>query len=209
MSKKKFEEKNSGKSPAEGYYTLHTQAIDDLVNASKENTPQFSEEELQKYTSARGKFRLPAYLKVCLAKAWFYGAICYFSFFGLGMYAADQLDLYFVSAIIMGMTTDLILSRLLRFLSKTEGGEKKYLFVTASGTKGFFLNILYAFLLLFMVITFYSALNALVLFVTEDANRIIGVEPVLFGLIAMLADMLLISMKHLMIKIIDDAKRAG
>lgn len=209
MSKKRIEKETNKKSPAQGYYTLHTQAIDDLVGASKENTPKYSEEELKKYTSARGKFRLPAWLKIGLAKAWFYGAICYFAFFGLGMYAADQLDLYFISAIIMGMTTDLILNRLLRFLSKAEGGEKKYLFVTATGTKGFFLNILYAFLLLFMVITFYSALNAFLLAVSGDENSILGVEPVLFGLVAMGADALLISMKHLMIRIIDDAKRAG
>lgn len=209
MSRKKWKNEAHGRTPEEGYYRLHSQAIDDLVGANKENTPKFSQEELKKYTSSRGKLHLPAWLKVSLVKAWFYGAICYFAFFGLGMYTADQLDLYFAAAMIMGMLNDLILNRLLRFLSKTQGGEKKYLFITARGVKGFILNILYAFLLLFIVITFYSAINAFLLFVTEDANSMIGVEPVLFGIVTMLSDTLIVSMKRLMIRIIDDAKRMG
>lgn len=202
MSKEKLKNDGIDSSPKEGYYHLHTKAVDDLVNAKKENTPKFSEEELKKYTSARGKLRIPEKIKVALLKVWFYGAICYFAFFGLGMYTADQLDLYFVSAVIMGMLTDLILSRCLRFLSKTEGGEKKHLFITARGMKGFFLNILYAFWLLFLVITFYSAINA---FLAYTAGGMIGVEPILFGIVCMLSDFIMISMKNLMIRIVKDA----
>ena len=55
------------------YYDLYTGAVDDLVNATRENTPRYSEEELNKY---RGRVRkkLPQWLKVSLIKAWFYGS---------------------------------------------------------------------------------------------------------------------------------------
>lgn len=198
---------NARASQAE-YYRLHTKAVDELVGATKENTPRYSKEELKKYTSSHGKLRLPAWLKVGLLKMWFYGAVCYFTFFGLGMYARDQLDLYVASAVIMGMATDLLLNRLLRFAAKTVPEEKNHLFVVSRGLRGFFLNIIYAFVLLFTVVTFYSAVNALIVSVTGDAASMLGVEPVLFGLVAMLSDTLLIVMKRTMAKIIDDAKRA-
>ncbi|MBO5502724.1 MAG: hypothetical protein J6A48_11955, partial [Clostridia bacterium] len=41
------------------YFQLHTQAVEDLVTASKENTPEYSKEELEKYRSSKGKFKLP------------------------------------------------------------------------------------------------------------------------------------------------------
>ena len=33
------------------YYKLHTGAVEDLVSANKENTPKYSEAELNKYRS--------------------------------------------------------------------------------------------------------------------------------------------------------------
>ena len=69
---------------AASYYELHTGAVEDLVSADKENTPRYSKEELDKYRSGKVKWRLPEWLKVILIKFWFYGAVCFFVFMGLG-----------------------------------------------------------------------------------------------------------------------------
>ena len=50
---------NDDKKSPSSYYKLHTEAVDDLVSASKENTPKYSKEELEKYKSSRGKWKLP------------------------------------------------------------------------------------------------------------------------------------------------------
>ena len=73
------------------YYRLHTQAVEDLVSACRENAPQYSKAELEKYRSSAGRYSPPELFKVALIKIWFYGAVCYFSFLGLGMYAGMSL----------------------------------------------------------------------------------------------------------------------
>ena len=202
--------KNNQNSTNSSYYRLHTQAVEDLVNASRENTPQYSKEELEKYRSSASRFSLPEMLKAVLIKAWFYGAVCYFSFLGLGMYAADQLDLFFIAAILMGMVTDLLVNRCLRFMEKTPGASRRYLMVTRRGATGFFLNLLYAFVLLFLVATIYSAINALLLSLSGgDSASLLGVEPVLFGLFATAADALLLACRRLLMTIVADARQSA
>ena len=189
------------------YYRLHTQAVEDLVSACRENAPQYSKAELEKYRSSAGRYSPPELFKVALIKIWFYGAVCYFSFLGLGMYAADQLDMFFIAAVLMGMTTDLLINRCLRFTEKTPGGSGRYLMVTRRGAAGFFLNLLYAFVLLFLVVTIYSVINTLLLaFGGGESAALMGVEPVLFGLFATAADSLLIGCRHLLMRIVTDAK---
>ena len=201
-------EKDKNKTDS-SYYRLHTQAVDDLVSASRENTPQYSREELEKYRSSAGRISLPEMLKVMLIKTWFYGAVCYFAFLGLGMYVADQLDLFFIAAVLMGMATDLLINRCLRFTEKTPGGSGRYLMVIKRGAAGFFLNLLYAFVLLFLVVTIYGAINALLMQLSGgDSAALLGVEPVLFGVFAAAADSLLIACRRLLMRIVADAKRS-
>lgn len=185
------------------YYKLHTEAVENLVGASKENTPRYSKEELEKYRSGRGKWRIPETLKVLLIKWWFYGAVCFFVFMGLGLYLADQLDLYFVAAVVMGMATDLLINRFLRFTEKMEGGSKAWMMVTVRGTTGFFLNLVYNALVLFLVVTAYGLINAAL----GAMGGYLGVEPILFGVLATGADMLCIGFKRMFLKIIADARR--
>ena len=96
-------------------YKLHTEAVESLVTANTDNTPRYSKEGLEKYRSGKLKWRLPDWLKVLGIKFWFYGAICFFVFMGLGMLVADQLDLFFIAAIITGMVIDLLMNHFLRF----------------------------------------------------------------------------------------------
>ena len=192
------------------YYRLHTDAVEDLVTATKENTPRYSEEELNRYRSGKKRWKFPQGLKASLIKFWFYGAVCYFVFWGLGLYLADQLDLAFVGAIVMGMVTDLLINHFLRFTEKLPGGSAKWIMVTKRGAGGFFLNLLYGFLLIFLVITFYQAVNTVIftLHGGSETAPLLHVEPLLFGLASTGADMLCVTIRNTLKKIVADAKKA-
>ena len=189
------------------YYQLHTGAVEDLVTATKENTPKYSDEELNRYRSGKSKRRFPQALKVVLIKFWFYGAVCFFVFWGLGLYLAG-LDLQFVGAIVLGMVTDLLINHFLRFTEKLPGGSKKWILVTRRGTAGFFMNLLYGFLLMFLIVTAYNMINTVIvsIFGSEGAP-LLHVEPLGFGLIAMGADMLCVTIRNTLRKIVEDAKK--
>lgn len=200
------------KQPREAsYYQLHTDAVEDLVSATKENTPRYSEEELNKYRSGKAKRKFPQWLKVLGIKTWFYGAVCFFVFWGLGMYLADQWDLYFVAGIVLGMVTDLLINHFLRFTEQLPGGSKKWIMVTKRGTAGFFMNLLYGFVLLFLVVTVYQAINTVIftLHGSSEGAPLLTVEPLGFGLAAMGADMLCVTIRNTLKKIIADAKKAA
>lgn len=192
------------------YYQLHTSAVEDLVTASKENTPRYSEAELNKYRSGgKFKWKFPQWLKVLLIKTWFYGAVCFFVFWGLGLYLTDQLDLSFVAAIIMGMVTDLLINHFLRFTEKLPGGSAKWIMVTRRGAGGFFLNLLYGFVLIFLVVTFYQAVNTVIFTLCggSETAPLLHVEPIVFGLASTGADMLCVICRNTLKKIVSDAKR--
>jgi len=189
------------------YYKLHTDAVEDLVTATKENTPRYSEEELNRYRSGKTKRKFPQGLKVVLIKFWFYGAVCFFVFWGLGLYLGG-LDLQFVGAIVLGMVTDLLINHFLRFTEQLPGGSKKWILVTRRGTAGFFMNLLYGFLLMFLIVTAYNMINTgIVAIFGSDGAPLLHVEPLGFGLIAMGADMLCVTIRNTLRKIVDDAKK--
>ena len=188
------------------YYRLKTKAVEDLVTADESNSPVVSQAELNKY---RGRVRkkLPQWLKVSLMKAWFYGSVCFFFLWGLGGYMADQLDLFFVTAIAMGMVTDLLINSILRHFAETDGANDRWMMVPRRGVAGFFLNIFYAFLVLGLVDMVYNVINIAILSLTHRTDTVpLGVEPILFGLLCMGVDTGLIALKHLLGRIFSDAK---
>lgn len=190
-------------------YNLKSDAVETLVNADTEQTPEYSEEELHRYRSRSG-IHLPEVLKIILIKAWFFGAVCYFILWGLGVYVSNMIDMMFVLGIVMGIVTDLLLNNVLRFIEKTPRANEKWIFITKKGTIGFFLNILYGFVILFSVFMLYNVINYVInLLFTGDMTAVpLGVEPFFFGIFAMGFDMLFIGMKHFVSNMILDAKYA-
>ena len=204
MAKKKKQEQDGEKSTA-SYYELKTDAVDRLVNA--ENAPAVSDAELKKYSSKK-KFSMPAWLKIVLIKFWFSGAICYFFLWGLGLYI-QGLDLLVALAIGLGVVNDLMVNKLLRHFEPTEGEYDKWMMVTVRKFWSIFINVLYSGIVLFCVFQTYYAIN-MMLGVNanagaEQAESMLGVEPILFGLFYMGFDILLIKIKNTFIKIFRDA----
>jgi len=180
------------------YYKLKTQAVNDLVTANEDNSPQVSEEELRAYRSGP-KMKVADWVKILFIKAWFAGAVCFFFVWGLGGFLADELDLLLVTGMALGIVTDLLTNPVLRFFEKTKGENARWMMVSRKTYSGFFLNILYAYVVLFLVYLLYNAINLAAARITGAADRVVlGVEPILFGVFCLGVDLLLIQVKHLL-----------
>ena len=197
MSKKK-NEKN---------YELKSDAVDKLLKAEKGEVPEFSQEELKKYQS-KGGIKLPQPVKVILLKAWFAGAVCYFILWGLGMYIYSLIDMLFIMGIVLGMVTDLLTNNVIRFIEATPGENNKWLmFPNQKGMVSFFLNLVYALVLVACVYFLYSGINLMIVAIIGNADTVpLGVEPILYGVFYMGFDLLFVGCKNLLKQIISDAQ---
>lgn len=187
------------------YYKLNTKAVDDLVTANKENSPEVPEEELKKYRSKSG-IHLPEWLKAVLLKAWFAGAVCFFIFWGLGIYLPNTLDMLLVFGAALGIITDLMVNNIFRFLAEVPGANDRWMLLPKRTNLNFFGNILYSYGLLLCVFMLYQIINGILVAVTGATDTVpLGVEPILFGIFYMGFDMLFVGMKHLLRRIFRDA----
>ena len=179
------------------YYKLNIRAIDDLVSANRENSPRVSAQERRRY-GAKKHLTLSQWLKAVLIKAWMNGIVCYFFLWGLGTYIQNSLDLWLVTAVALGFVTDLITNSLLRLAEKDEGAGARYMMF--SRPKKFVtlpLNVVYAIVLTALDMTVYALTG-------------LGVEPIFFGIVTTLWDLLLIQAKHGFRRILSDARaKAG
>lgn len=187
------------------YYKLHTEAVDDLASANKENTPRYSESELKKYRS-KHRLNLPMWVKAVFIKAWFAGAVCFFIFWGLGNYIADALDMLLVFGVVLGIIGDLLVNSILRFIAEVEGDTDKWMMFPKKRYSSFVFNLFYGCWLLFCVYTLYQAINGAVIALFGPRETVpLGVEPVLFGLFYAGFDLLFVGMKAMFFRIIRDA----
>lgn len=202
MAKNKKKQQDEEKTAA-SYYQLKTDAVDRLVNAK--DAPAVSEAEIRKYTS-KGKFHIPVWLKIVFVKFWFAGAACYFFLWGLGIYI-QGLDLMFALAVGLGIVNDLMVTKVLRSLEPEPREYDKWMMVTVREFWSIFINVIYAGVVLYCVFQTYYVIN--VLFGVDanvtEAETMLGVEPIMFGLLYMGFDMLLITVKNTFIKIFRDA----
>lgn len=207
MAKKK---RKIGREPEKSvaeYYRLKTKAVDDLVNATEENSPPVSKQELRKYRSAVSGVKMAGWVKAVLIKTWMAGIVCYFFIWGIGMYVQDQLDLLMVTAAALGFVTDIITNNIFRFIAKPENANDRWMMIPPKKFVSLPLNVLYAFAVMFCVAQTYNLVNTVIAAVNHTKEAaILGVEPILFGLFAMGWDMLFIGAKRLFKRILADAK---
>ena len=190
---------------AASYYRLNTKAIDDLVTASRENSPQVSEKELRKYRSGP-KIRLKDWMKTLLVKWWFNGACCFFFLWGLGPAVTNRENQLLILGLALGFVTDLLVNNIFRYYATTPGGNDRWMMFPKKGYASLPLNILYAFLLLGCVVMTYNTVNGVIVSLTGDRESVpLGVEPLLFGLLATGWDFLFLGMKRMMKRIVSDA----
>ena len=195
---------------AADYYKLNVRAVDDLVNATPENSPKVSEKELRKYRSGP-KIHLRDWVKAVLIKWWFAGAVCFFFYWGLGMMVPNMENLLLILGVGLGLVTVLLTNNVLRFWAKVPGGNDRWMMVTRRGAPGLLLDVLYGFVILGCIVATYQGLNRLLISLTGAAADSVplGVEPILFGALAMGWDFLWIGIWRTAGKILADAKSKG
>ncbi len=204
MAKNKNNKKNEEeRKTAQDYYRLHSDAVNDLINANEENSPVVSEEELRKYRSG-SKIRISETFKALMVKYWFNGSACFFFFLGLGYYLRDQLDQLFVLGFALGILTDILTNNVLRFIARPKGINDRWMMFPQKRLSSLFLNVIYAYVVLLFVYMFYNLINTIL---AKYGKPVLSVEPLLFALFYLGFDLLFISLKHLMIRIINDAKK--
>ncbi len=192
---------------AADYYRLNRQAVEDLVNATPENSPKVSEKELRKYRSGP-KIRLRDWMKVVLVKWWFGGAVCFFFYWGLGLLVPSMENMLLILGAALGMVTNLLTNNVLRFWAKVPGGNDRWMMVTRRGAPGLLLDVLYGYAVLACVVASYQAVNRLLIALTGAAADSVplGVEPILFGALAAGWDILWIRVRRTAVKILADAR---
>lgn len=207
MANKKAAPARDEKRAAAEYYKLNKKAVEDLVTADESNSPVVSEEELSKYRSHSG-IKLAEWFKIVLIKTWFYGAVCFFFMWGLSIYLPNIIDQIFVTGMALGFVNDLLVGNLLRFMEKTPGANARWMMFPKKGYVSLPLNIVYAYVLMFLVVQTYEGVNGLIALITGVSDKVhLGVEPILFGILVMAWDALLLKMKHLFRQIVEDAKK--
>ena len=204
---KKGAPQESRKSAAD-YYKLNLKAVDDLVTADASNSPKVSEAELRKYRSGP-KLKLSDAVKALLIKAWFAGATCFFFLWGLGTMLNHWLDQLVVLGLALGAVTDLLTNNLYRFYAKTPGANDRWMMFPQKAFYTLPLNIVYAYVLLFLVVTTYNVVNAAILGMgLAQGGTPLGVGPVLFGVFTAAWDTLLIQIKRTAQNVLADARRS-
>ncbi len=188
------------------YYDLKTQAVEDLVTANEDNSLPVSAAELRKYRSTPN-IRLADWVKALLLKLWTGGMICYFFIWGLSTFTLNQWDHLFVLGIAMGAVTHLITNNILRFIAPTRGAYDRWMMFPDGRLWFLPLDILYALLLVFCTVLTYNGINLLFAGGAENAAPALGVEPILFGVIVTLWDLLFLGIKRLVGRMLQDARR--
>lgn len=174
------------------YYRLKTKAVEDLVGANEENSPQVSPEELRAYRSGP-KIKVADWAKMLFIKGWFAGAVCFFFMWGLGGFLTNELDILFITGMALGVVTEWLTNPVLRFFEKTKGENDRWMMVHRRGTAGLLLNVLYGYVILILVYIIYNAINAFLNFLMGTTGVVVlGVEPVLFGVFSLCVDLLLL-----------------
>ena len=79
--------------------------------------------------------------------------------------------------------------------------------VSKRGTMGFVMNLFYGFVLLFLIITIYYALNTLLQLLFGPSATVLNVEPILFGIFTTGVDTLCILIRQTFASILTDAER--
>lgn len=188
-------------------YELKSDAVEKLLKAETGDVPEFSQEELKKYRS-KGRINIPQPLKVIFLKAWFPGAVCYFILWGLGMYIYSLVDMLFIMGIVLGMATDLLTNNVIRFIETTPGENDKWLMFPKKGMISFFLNMVYALVLVICVYFLYSGINLVIVSIIGNPDTVpLGVEPILYGVFCMGFDLLFVGCKNLIKQILSDAMK--
>lgn len=190
----------------ENYYDLKTDAVNRLVNADKLPRPAVNTDPGKEFRSKNFLAKIPSWVKALFIKFWFNGAVCFFIFWGLGMLIPNILDMLIVFGVVLGLVTDIFVNNIFRFIENYPGQNKKWMLIPKKANWTIFPNVVYSIVVLFCVFYLYNFIN-FVIIDQMGGDVMFGVEPIAFGLLYLAADMFFISIKNMIVSIVDDAMK--
>lgn len=227
MAKKK---KKVTETTIEDFYDLKVDKVDELVAALKDDSA-FSDEEIDygmntnmgvydpKNVKASGKqkqfdpyktdflSKVPTWIKALFVKFWFAGMVCFFFMFGLKL---QDLDAILLIGIILGLVVDILVNPLFRFM-ETDNHEYNAYMMFPFPFKAiwtFFANIFYYLIIAIGVNYFYFGINEIMNAIKGTQGLYyLGVEPVTFGLFAVVTDMIFIGIKDGVVALVSHIRR--
>lgn len=227
MAKKKHELKES---TIVNYYDLKVDKVDELVAALKDDTVKFDDEinydinantgvydpKNVKHNGKEKQFDpykidklswAPTWLKACFVKWWFAGVVCYFIMWGLSI--SDGLDRVVLCGAVLGLVVDILVNPLFKYMESDRREYDNYMMFPfpfrAFWT--FFTNLIYYVLVMYFVTLAYGGINELINLISNTNKVHVGVEPLLFGVLAVLVDMAFIGIKDLIVFIVKKSKK--
>ena len=207
MEKNKNVPKSNTEEKSSNPYELKTDAVDRLVNAHKGEFKSTLRDPGKQYRSSFLD-RIPFWIKAVFMKFWFNGAVCYFIYWGLGLFVANIENMILVLSLSLGIVTDILVNNAFRFFASTPGANDKWMMFPKKKNVNLFFNVLYAFVVLISVVWLYNSINAVINTLNGTTGEVfLGVEPILFGTFYVLIDLTFIGVKNLMTSIVRDAKK--
>ena len=207
MAKKHSQPENRAEERSANPYELKTDAVDRLANA---HTKEFKNTLADPGRQYRSGFleKIPFWVKAIFMKFWFNGAVCYFIYWGLGLFVTNLENMILILALSLGIVTDILVNNAFRFFASTPGANDKWMMFPKKKLINLFLNVIYSFVVLISEVGLYNSINAVINAMRGTVGEVfLGVEPVLFGLFYVMIDLALIGMKNLMASIVRDAKK--
>lgn len=222
--KKKKQEKESN---ITNYYDLKTKEMDELVSALRGDEAEGDTSEPpapvsydikectgEEPVKGKKKFdpysvdkvsRIPAPIKAIVIKWWFAGLVCYLIDMGLGTNMAT-LDLLVLSGAVLGIVVDCMVNPILRMVQSDDKEMHNYIMFPFpfKAYWTFITNILYYIVVMVVVNYMYYGINLLIHLSNPDG--FFALEPLLFGVFSVIADMAFIGIKDLIVFLVKKAK---
>ena len=229
MAKKKKDKETT----LQNYYDLKTKEMDELVAALKGETDESNAEPITtniaeitgeaptappeskkaNFDPYRRDFlsRIPVWVKALFIKFWFFGVVCYFIILGLGNVIPNALDQAVLAGIVLGVVTDLFVNPIFMYLETSDKEYNPYMMFPFPFKKywTFLTNIIYYLGVGLLVMLVYGGIN--MLFAKYEGYITLGVEPLLYGVFALVIDMAFIGVKDLIVFLVKriKAKKSG
>lgn len=156
--------------------------------------------------------RVPTWIKAFFIKFWFAGMVCYLVSFGLGSIITNDENRLILTGVVLGIVVDVLVNPALRYFQTSDKEYSNYMMFPFPFKKfwTFFTNIVYYIAVVFVVMYMYQGLNELINVIkgvgAGTTNIAVGVEPLLYGVFCVLADMVFIGIKDLIVYLVKRGK---
>lgn len=152
--------------------------------------------------------KVPAWLKAFFVKFWFAGMVCFFFMFGVNL---QDVDAILLIGIVLGIVVDVLVNPLLRYMETDKREYDVYMMFPFpfKAIWTFFANVIYYLVVAYLINLCYFGVNEIMNAIKSTQNAYyLGVEPLSFGLFAVVCDMIFIGIKDGVVALVRHLKKS-